>query len=199
MLVRAAIAAYEPPLAFVPQMAIAAKRPPTSRAVFAASPLGENPQIAVPYVTPMIHGAAPGGAKKVRRVQARGNNNANEEVRYQFVQENQADRVCGIGVQCKDASGTKVREVHSVVLVCGSEHRLGVHYESPPLPVHKQTGGEAAKYLRNDVSRSLGYGETVEENVNYCHRWAEVATRRCRAYHERNDDTHSISEADSKY
>ena len=68
MLVRAAIAAYEPPLAFVPQMAIAAKRPPTSRAVFAATefkrlahldtrtkhcflharPLGENAQIAVP-------------------------------------------------------------------------------------------------------------------------------------------------------
>jgi hypothetical protein len=68
MLVSAAIAAYLPPLAFVPQTAIATNRPPTSRAVFAATknttngssaysskqkcdyaqPLLENPQIAVP-------------------------------------------------------------------------------------------------------------------------------------------------------
>jgi hypothetical protein len=67
MLVSAAIAAYLPPLALVPQMEIATRRPPTSRAVFAATknttknrliciseqkwyaqPLLENPQIAVP-------------------------------------------------------------------------------------------------------------------------------------------------------
>jgi len=67
MLVNAAIAAYLPPLALAPQMKIATKRPPTSRAVFAATknttkighlhirqkcdyaqPLVANPQIAVP-------------------------------------------------------------------------------------------------------------------------------------------------------
>jgi hypothetical protein len=66
MFVNAAIAAYLPPLALVPQIAMATKRPPTSRAVFAATkydngssaypsksrvyvqPLLENPQIAVP-------------------------------------------------------------------------------------------------------------------------------------------------------
>ena len=37
MFVSAAIAAYLPPLALVPQMATAARRPPTSRAVFAAT------------------------------------------------------------------------------------------------------------------------------------------------------------------
>ena len=37
MLVSAAMAAYLPPLALVPQMAIATRRPPTSRAVFAAT------------------------------------------------------------------------------------------------------------------------------------------------------------------
>jgi hypothetical protein len=46
--------------------------------------------------------------------------------RYQFVQENQADRVRGIGEKCEDASGPKVREVHSLIFVHGKERRLGV-------------------------------------------------------------------------
>jgi hypothetical protein len=46
--------------------------------------------------------------------------------RYQFIQENQADRVRGTGVQCEDTSGPKVREVHSLVLARSDEHRLGI-------------------------------------------------------------------------
>lgn len=78
MLVSAAIAAYLPPLALVPQMEIATRRPPTSRAVFAATknttrnrlicmseqkcdryaqPLLENPQIAVPLGEKKIVGS----------------------------------------------------------------------------------------------------------------------------------------------
>jgi len=102
MLVSAAIAAYLPPLALVPQIAIAAKRPPTSRAVFAAKPLLANPQIAVPYVRPTIHGVATGGVKKVRWVKACRNNYANKEVRYEFVKEDQAKVGRRVGIQSKD-------------------------------------------------------------------------------------------------
>lgn len=140
-----------------------------------------------------------GRRKEVRWVQARRYNNADEEVlfgpwgrvetqesrvriskfkdgtyRYEFVQENQANRVRGVRVQCEDTSGPKAREVYDLVFARGDERRLCFLREriskppgtsrcqtcqTPadlneclPLPIHKQTGGEATENLRNDVS-----------------------------------------------
>ncbi len=48
MFVNAETAAYFPPLAGDPKRVSAAKRPPRSRAAFAASPTGAKPQMTTP-------------------------------------------------------------------------------------------------------------------------------------------------------
>ena len=43
-----------------------------------------------------------------------------------------------------------------------------------------------------------GWGETIKDNMNHRHSRAEVASRRRSAHHERDDDSQTIGNTDSK-
>lgn len=60
MFVSAASAAYDPPPASPPQIVSAIRRPPMSRAEFAARPTGAKPQMAIAYAIPITHGTDAG-------------------------------------------------------------------------------------------------------------------------------------------
>lgn len=217
MLVSAASAAYVPPDALVPQIVIAARRPPTSRAAFAASAVGEKPHIAAALFVRTLSVAMPRngeqeagnalgeaddprpglrGDQHVGGVQARPDDHRQYRVRGELVQQDACEIRPGQRVQREDPAGAVGRELDRLEEVLGFEGFVGQGDEVLPLDVDEETGDVAADDLGDDVSEGFERGEAFEEDEADADAGVEVAARGSAAHGDREEDAEGVRESD---